>query len=163
ILGATDKAGTRKPVLGSGDHVYQVMHDWGELPAGIKYGNTHGVCEDSNGHIYVHHTVNATSESSDSMVVFDHKGKYVKSWGKGSGRGELDCPHGIVLDTRADRPLLMIADRTNHRVQTFDLEGRHLDFIEGTNLPCTFAFDKNGDTVVPDLGARVTLMDKSNR
>src|SRR5436305_12499862 len=82
ILGAIDKAGTRKPVLGSGDHVYEVTHDWGDLPVEIKYGNTHGVCEDSNGHIYIHHTVNAASESSDSMVVFDHKGKFVKSWGK---------------------------------------------------------------------------------
>jgi hypothetical protein len=266
ILGASDKAGTRKPVLGSGDHVYEVTHDWGELPAGIRYGNTHGVCEDSNGNIYVHHTVNATSESSDSMVVFDSKGKFVKSWGKdfkggahgllirregaqeflylcdtkrglvvkttlngeevltigypvdspgyepnpdgskkkysptnlavtpdgkiyvadgygssyvnvytpegkyiktfggkGASEGQLDCPHGIVLDTRGGHPILMVADRTNHRIQTFELEGRHLAFIPGTNLPCTFAFDRNGDTVVPDLGARVTLMDKDNR
>jgi hypothetical protein len=265
ILGSTDKAGTRKPVLGSGDHVYEVTHDWGDLPTDIKYGNTHGVCEDSNGHIYVHHTVNATSESSDSMVVFDHQGKFVKSWGKdfkggahgllirregaqeflylcdtkrgvvvkttlngeevltigypaespayapnpdgsrkkysptnlavtpdgniyvadgygssyvnvytregkylktfggkGAEAGQLDCPHGIVLDTRAHAPVLMIADRTNHRIQRFDLEGRHLDFIQGTNLPCTFAFNGTGDTVVPDLGARVTLMDKAN-
>jgi hypothetical protein len=57
----------------------------------------------------------------------------------------------------------MVADRTNHRIQTFDLEGRHLAFIGGTNLPCTFAFHTNGETVVPDLGARVTLMDKDNR
>jgi hypothetical protein len=265
ILAATNKAGTRKPVLGSGEHVYEVTHNWGELPADIKYGNTHGVCEDSNGHIYVHHTVNAASESSDSMVVFDHNGKFVKSWGKefkggahgllirregsqeflylcdikrgvvakttldgeevltigypeespayqpnsdgsrkkysptnlavapngniyvgdgygssyvnvytpegkyiktfggkGSAPGQLDCPHGIVLDTRSGQPILMVADRTNHRIQTFNLDGEHLGFISGTNLPCTFAFNKNGETVIPDLGARVTLMNKNN-
>src|SRR4051812_19627020 len=266
ILGATDKAGTRKPVLGSGDHVYEVTHNWGDLPAEIKYGNTHGVCEDANGNIYVHHTVNAASESSDSMVIFDHKGKFIKSWGrdfkggahgllirseggqeflylcdtkrglvvkttlngeevltigypvespgyepnpdgskkkysptnlavapngniyvgdgygssyvnvytsegkyiktfggKGASPGQLDCPHGIVLDTRAGQPILMVADRANHRIQTFDLDGQHLGFIEGTNLPCTFAFNKHGETVIPDLGARVTLMDRNNR
>src|SRR5271154_3660288 len=81
ILGATDKAGTRKPILGEGDHAYEMTHDWGELPADIKYGNTHGVCEDSQGRIYVHHTVNAASESSDSMVIFDAGGKFIKSWG----------------------------------------------------------------------------------
>jgi hypothetical protein len=48
----------------------------------IKYGDRHGVCEDSEGRIYVHHTVNAASESSDSMVVFDAQGKFIKSWGK---------------------------------------------------------------------------------
>ena len=39
-------------------------------------------CEDSQGHIYVHHTVNASSESHDTMVIFDAKGKFIKSWGK---------------------------------------------------------------------------------
>ncbi|MBV9267979.1 MAG: hypothetical protein JO061_17555 [Acidobacteriaceae bacterium] len=265
ILGASNKSGTRKPVLGSGGHAYEVTHDWGELPAQIRYGNTHGVCEDSNGRIYVHHTVNAASESSDSMVIFDHKGRFIKSWGpdfkggahgllirregsqeflylcdtkrglvvkttldgehvltigypdespayqpnpdgskkkysptnlaiapngniyvgdgygssyvniytpggkyiktfggKGSAPGQLDCPHGIVLDTRAGAPVLLIADRANHRIQTIDLDGNHLAFIAGTNLPCTFAFNTNGDTVVPDLGARVTLLDRNN-
>src|SRR6266581_4210429 len=82
ILGATDKSGTKAPVVGTGKHTYEAIHDWGELPAGIKYGNTHGVVEDSQGHIYVHHTVHATSELADSMVVFDEKGKFVRSWGR---------------------------------------------------------------------------------
>ena len=47
ILGASNKSGSNKPVLGEGEHKYECTHDWGELPADIKYGNTHGVCEDS--------------------------------------------------------------------------------------------------------------------
>jgi hypothetical protein len=82
LLGTTDKAGTKRPVLGTGAHKYEAIHDWGELPARIKWGNTHGVVEDSQHNIYVHHTVHATSESADSMVVFDSKGKFVRSWGK---------------------------------------------------------------------------------
>src|SRR5215475_941970 len=82
ILGAENKSGSKKPVLGQGEYQYEGHHDWGDLPANIKYGNTHGVVEDSQGRIYVHHTVNAASESHDSMVVFDEKGKFVKSWGK---------------------------------------------------------------------------------
>jgi len=81
ILGASDKAGTKRPVIGSGEFTYEVYHDWGELPAGIKYGNTHGVCEDSRGQIYIHHTVHATSDRHDTMVVFDQHGKFVRSWG----------------------------------------------------------------------------------
>src|SRR5580658_7807487 len=91
ILHADDKAGSKPPVLGGGDHTYEAIHDWGELPAGIKYGNTHGVVEDSQGHIYIHHTVNAASESSDSMVVFDPQGKFVKSWGKSSRAAPTRC------------------------------------------------------------------------
>src|SRR3954468_12872644 len=82
LLGVQDKAGTRAPILGSGANTYEAIHDWGELPPQIRWGNTHGVVEDSQHNIYVHHTVHATSESADSMVVFDSKGKFIRSWGK---------------------------------------------------------------------------------
>jgi hypothetical protein len=266
ILGADDKSGNKPPILGAGDHTYEAHHDWGELPASIAYGNTHGVVEDSQGHIYVHHTVNAASESHDSMVVFDANGKFVKSWGKefkggahglhirkegsteylylcdtargvvvkatldgetvwsvgypeqseaykpgadgkrpkwsptnlaiasngdiyvgdgygssyilvynskgeyqktfgGKGKeaGKLDCPHGIIVDTRGATPILTVADRGNSRIQRFTMAGEHLDFVPGTTMPCHFNYFKNGDTVIPDLGAKVTLMDKNNQ
>jgi len=58
---------------------------------------------------------------------------------------------------------LIIADRANHRLQRFTLEGKHIDFVSGVNLPCHFSIYKNGDVVMPDLGARVTLLDKNNQ
>jgi hypothetical protein len=82
LLNMQDKAGTKAPVLGDGAHRYEATHDWGVLPPQIKWGNTHGVVEDSQGNIHVHHTVHATSDSADSMVVFDRNGKFVRSWGK---------------------------------------------------------------------------------
>jgi len=81
LLGMQDKAGTKAPVLGTGAHVYEAIHDWGTLPPSLRWGNTHGVVEDAQGHIYVHHTVHATSDSADTVVVFDDKGKFVRSWG----------------------------------------------------------------------------------
>ena len=81
LLGTQDKAGSRKPILGEGAYRYEATHDWGVLPPRIKWGNTHGVVEDSQGHIHVHHTVHATSDSADSVVVFDRTGKFVRSWG----------------------------------------------------------------------------------
>src|SRR5215510_11671833 len=47
LLGMQDKAGTKAPVLGSGAFTYEAIHDWGELPSAIKWGNTHGVVEDA--------------------------------------------------------------------------------------------------------------------
>lgn len=29
------------PVIGSGERSYEVIHDWGETPTRIAYGNTH--------------------------------------------------------------------------------------------------------------------------
>jgi hypothetical protein len=37
ILGATNKSGSANPVIGEGDHQFECIHDWGELPADIKY------------------------------------------------------------------------------------------------------------------------------
>ena len=71
ILGAQNRSGSKLPVIGAGERQYEVIHDWGQLPSHIKWGNTHAVLEDSNGFIYIHHTVHATSQSPDSVVVFD--------------------------------------------------------------------------------------------
>jgi hypothetical protein len=269
ILGATNKSGSARPVIGEGAHRYEVHHDWGQLPASIRYGNTHGVVEDSKGRIFVHHTVHDTSESHDTMVVFDEKGKFIKSWGKefkggahglhiqkegreeflylcdtrravvvkttldgaevftlgypresdkypmkdgkpavkysptnlavapggdiyvadgygsyyvnqynskgefirtfGGGKtkaaGDLNNPHGIWMDTRGAEPQLVVADRANNRLQYFNLEGHHVKFVEGdVMLPCHFdIFRKNGDMLIPDLAARVTLLDRNNK
>src|SRR6185437_15472877 len=40
-----------------------------------------------------HHIVNAASESLDTMVVFDHKGKFVRSWGRQFKGGA----HGLTI------------------------------------------------------------------
>jgi hypothetical protein len=113
LLGAQNKSGTRAPVLGSGAFTYEAIHDWGTLPATLKWGNTHGVVEDSQGNIYVHHTVHQTSESADSMVVFDAKGKFIRSWGK-EFRG---VAHGLHIRKEGrDEFLYLTVNATNPRL-----------------------------------------------
>jgi hypothetical protein len=58
---------------------------------------------------------------------------------------------------------LLVADRGNKRLQRFTLDGKHIEFVAGTTLPCHFSTHKNGDVVIPDLGAKVTLLDKNNQ
>ncbi len=112
-----------------------------------------------NGDIYV-----GDGYGSSYVNVYSHDGKYLRTFGGlGSEPGRLNCPHGIILDDRGAQPILMIADRGNHRIQTFSLAGEHIGFIGGTNLPCYFHFNAAGDSVVPDLGARVTLLDRNNQ
>ena len=83
FIKADDKTGTKPLILGEGEHKYECIHDWGELPSNIKWGNTHSISEDAQGHIYVHHTVFRDSPSSDSVVVFDEKGKFVQGLTRG--------------------------------------------------------------------------------
>ncbi|MGH9371477.1 MAG: hypothetical protein ACRD15_08105 [Vicinamibacterales bacterium] len=82
LLNVQDKAGAKAPVVGEGAFKYEVIHDWGALPPTIRWGNTHGVVEDAQGNIHIHHTVHATSDSPDTVVVFDRNGRFVRSWGK---------------------------------------------------------------------------------
>ncbi|MBL8763653.1 MAG: twin-arginine translocation signal domain-containing protein [Phycisphaerae bacterium] len=263
ILLSSNKSGLEPIIVGSGEHTYEVQHDWGRLPPDIAYGNCHGVCEDSQGRIYIKHTVHASSRSKDAMVVFDDQGKFIGSWGAeyglaggahglhitkegsqeflwlcdqakgvvyktdlagklvmklgcpeqsglydnpgeyhptnlatsrngdfyvgdgygrnwihhynsrgeylrsfggtGSQRGQLSQPHGIWMDNRSGSEKLAVADRANHRIQYFSPEGRHLGFVTNEmKLPCHF-HQRGSDLLVPDLDARVTILDKDDK
>lgn len=258
---AQDKSGLAPVIVGEGAHRYEVQHDWAQLPKQLKFGNTHGVCEDSQGRIYIKHTVGAGAEKEDAIAVFDSDGKFVASWGAefkggahglhihreaageflylcdcvrglvvktdlkgevvwtlkapresgvyanpgdfkptnvaiapsgdiyvgdGYGRswihhysakaeyvrsfggpgkdaGQLNCPHGIMIDTRGKEPRVLVADRGNRRLQYFSLDGRHLGFVtDELRSPCHF-HEREGVLLIPDLEARVTLFDRDNR
>jgi hypothetical protein len=122
FLGATDKSGSKPPILGQDEHQYEAIHDWGELPRTIKYGNTHGVCEDSQGNIYIHHTVHATSESLNTMVVFDEKGKFVRSWGRQFKGGA----HGLTLRKEGSEDFLYLCDYEHGIVTKRSLKGEEV-------------------------------------
>ncbi len=242
-------------IIGSGDHTYQVIHGWGDLPDTIHYGFTHGVVCDSQHRILIH------NQSPDAVVIFDENGKFVKSWGpefakgahgmwlnregrqeflylsdyvrhivvkttldgeivytlgwpeqsgvyeseeqykptnvavapngdvyvgdgyglswihqynaageylrtfggKGSAPGQLNCPHGLWVDTRQNEPNLLVADRANQRLQSFTLDGEHLGFVtEELRRPCHFDA-LGGELLIPDLWGRVTIFDRDNR
>ncbi|MEO7192272.1 MAG: hypothetical protein ABI051_14565 [Vicinamibacterales bacterium] len=81
LLGLQDKAGNKLPVMGQAPYLFEAIHDWGTLPPSIRWGNTHGVVEDAQGFLHVHHTVHATSARPDTVVVFDPQGKFVRAWG----------------------------------------------------------------------------------
>lgn len=83
--------------------------------------------------------------------------------GPGSDPGRFATCHGIWIDTRRDVPEVLVADRENHRLQRFDLEGRFLGVIEGMlRRPCKI--QQQGEyLVVPDLAGRVTVLDGENR
>lgn len=58
------------------------------------------------------------------VLEFTADGRKVREWGtKGSGPGEFNLPHSIVIDSAG---VVYVADRGNGRVQRFDLQGRFL-------------------------------------
>src|ERR1700722_12146451 len=119
---ADNKSGSKYPVLGKDDQQYECIHDWGELPSNIKYGNTHSVCEDAQGHIYIHHTVYQDSQSPDSVVVFDEKGKFVRSFGAMFRGGA----HGMYLRKEGNTEYLYFCDEKHGVITKRTLKGEEV-------------------------------------
>ncbi len=94
---------------------------------------------------------------------YDADANWVRSWGgRGSNPGELNCPHGLYVDTRAGRePSLCVTDRANNRLQYFTLDGQHLSYVD--NLVYPSSLDIRGDVMlVGELDSRLTLLDQEN-
>jgi len=261
MVSATQNTPKSRPIVGSGEHTYEVYHDWLTPPGNLMWGDTHGLAVDHQGRIYVAHTVHPSSVSSDAVVVYDQHGKFIESWGSefrngahgldirkegseeflyhcdinrrmvvktdlkgkvlwskgwpkesgvyanesrwrptnvafdpngdvfvadgygssyihryskdgdykgivirpGSELGTVQEPHGLWVDTRGHEPKLVVADRANHRLQEFSLNGEYRGFAtDGIRRPCHIHY--NHDLVlVPDLQSVVTILDKNNK
>lgn len=100
----------------------------------------------------------------DSRIFhFDRNGNYRRSYsGKGSDPGQLNCSHGLTLDTRYDEPLLLVCDRENRRLCHFDLDGIYVDTVtQHLRRPCQIAL--YGEyAIVSELEGRATVLDHDN-
>lgn len=121
ILNATDKSGSKLAVIGSGEHTYECQHGWGKLPDTVKWGDTHGVCVDSAGLVYIKHR-NKVPTVMDAIVVFDSTGKCVRSFGKEYHGGG----HGIDLRRESGEEFLYLCDVTNRFFTKTTLKGEQL-------------------------------------
>ena len=248
-------------ILGQGAHRYEWVPDWLTPPETLKWGDTQGIAQDSQGRIYIAHTVHPDSPSGDAIVVFDKHGKFLTSWGKqfrggghgldlrkeghqeflyhcdtahkvvtkttlegavvwektapveagvykdgspfvptnvafapdggyyvadgygsswihqystkdeyvrtfgglGTEPGKVHTPHGLWVDTRLAEPALVVADRSNHRLQYFTLDGKYRETItEGMRQPCHFKI-RGHEMLVPDLDSVITILDQDNK
>jgi DNA-binding beta-propeller fold protein YncE len=88
------------------------------------------------------------------VLKFSPGGALITSWGqKGSGRGEFNLPHAVVVDPSGR---VLVADRENNRIQIFDADGKWLDTWEGF-APFGLAFEGQGALYVADGYANAVL------
>jgi sugar lactone lactonase YvrE len=80
-------------------------------------------------------------ETNARIVKFTRDGKFIKAWGrKGSGPGEFDTPHALVMDSQGR---LFVGDRGNSRIQIFDQEGTFLAEWRQFGRPSGLFIDRN--------------------
>ncbi len=79
---------------------------------------------------------------------------------KGKGDGEFQTCHGLALDTRSGRPLLLVCDRENRRLVQLDLDGKFVRTLT-TDLrrPCSVSI-RGEFAAVAELEGRVIVTDK---
>jgi hypothetical protein len=140
---ASDKAGTKPAIVGSGEHAYECHHNWGQAPESIRWYETHGVAVDPDGLVYVTHRAGADrpkteSEAQDTVVVFDPDGKFVRSFGKQWHGGG----HGIDVRVENGQPFLYLAQMfpVNLVVKT-DLKGEVVWSKDRTVLAGSHVYD----------------------
>jgi DNA-binding beta-propeller fold protein YncE len=103
----------------------------------------------------------ADGYGSNYVLKFDQDRKFVKAFGgPGEAEGKFKTCHGIGLDTRRGKPLLLVCNRNNNRVEYWDLDGNFVKVIQ-KDLRMPAAVHIRGDyAVIPELQGRVTVLDK---
>jgi DNA-binding beta-propeller fold protein YncE len=164
---------------------FQPGVDWGQLPAGRKWGSTASVTTAPDGTIWVADRCgqsgaggslcNGANAGIDPIFQFDTSGKLLKSFGKGM----FTSPHKLIIDKDGN---LWMADNGQHQVMKLDPNGKILMTIgkkdsagPGTDqfdAPTEVAIAPNGDIFVADghtgggtaVGnARVVKFDKTGK
>ncbi len=116
--GASNKSGSKNPIIGQGEHRYECIHDWGRLPDHLRWETTHGVCIDEAGLIYVKHQGHGKTPM-DTIAVFDRDGKFVRSFGKEYYPGG----HGIDVRKEGKEQFLYLSDIAHGLVAKTTLKG----------------------------------------
>lgn len=104
---ASDKAGTKPTVIGSGEFTFECHHQWGQIPQHIRWHATHGVAIDAAGLIYITHRAPFKS-GIDTVAVFEPTGRFVRSFGAQWNFGG----HGIDIRNEGGEEFLYLAITT---------------------------------------------------
>src|SRR5207249_1196436 len=73
----------------------------------------------------------ADGYGSNYILKYDKMRRFVKIFGgPGAEEGKFKTCHGIALDMRQGKPLLLVCNRNNNRVEYWDLEGHLVNVIQ---------------------------------
>ncbi len=101
---------------------------------------------------------------SNYIHRYDREGNYRSSINGEEGQaGAFRCPHGIWMDGRKEEPELYIADRSNRRVQVYDMDGSYKRVFGSDFLSSPCGFVTQGEQMfIPELRARLAVLDRED-
>ena len=115
----------------------------------------------SDGTIFV-----ADGYGKNYIHKYDRDRKYVKSFGGPGGvpaeDGKFNRCHGLAVDMRSSKPMLIVCNRESGRVEQWDTDGNLVKVLQ-RNLRMPAAVNvANGYIAIAELQGRVTVLGKDN-
>ena len=100
----TAQKGGDQLIIGTGEHRYEVLHNWPQLPDKYSWQTTHNVAVDAEGLLYVIHEGRENMKDHPSIFVFDAEGKLVRAFGNQFQGGG----HGLEVRTEGKEQFLYV-------------------------------------------------------
>ena len=135
----------------------------------IHYPPEAGIYKDENGFKPCAVTVGpdgsifiADGYGANYVLKYDKNRKFVKAFGgPGEAEGQFKTCHRSEERTRLGKPLLLVCNRNNNRVEYWDLDGNFVRVIRNDlRMPAAVQF-RGEYAVFPELQGRVTVLDKA--
>ena len=112
-------------VVGTGEYRYEVVQGWAKLPEGWSFFEVAAVGVDRHDNVY------AFNRGEHPVMVFDHNGKFLRSWGEGI----FGHAHGLHV---APDDTLFLTDDLDHTVRKCTTQGKVLLTIGTPGKPAPF-------------------------
>lgn len=129
---------------GNGDHVYELLDEWAELPDVDSFVDVGRVCIDEDDDVLV------LNRSERPVLKFDAAGRFLDSWGEGCFSGR---PHGMGIGPEGE---VYCTDDGNHTVRTFTPDGDHRLTLGTENDP-----SETGHRHSDDVFERIASIDRA--
>jgi DNA-binding beta-propeller fold protein YncE len=121
-------------VIGDGERQYEVVPDWGKLPAGWIWGQVGAVGVDSRDRVHVF------TRTDHPYMIFNRSGDLEWAW----GQGIFEDAHGICI---APDDNVFLVDRSPQVVFKFTNDGRHLLTMGKRGQPSDTGYTKESPVV----------------
>ena len=120
-------------IVGSGEHKYEVLHNWPQLPPLYSWQTTHDVAFDSAGNLYVIHEGNKKFKEHPAIFVFDSEGQFIRAFGSEFQGGG----HGIeVHEENGEEFLYVTAYQHLKKFAKLSIEGNTTVWVKHAPMEC---------------------------
>ena len=119
--------------VGSGRYTYELIENWGKLPAGDTFGMVSAIATDSKDRVF------AFQRKDPPVLIFDRDGNLTDSWGNGS----FEFAHGIHI---AD-DVVYVTDRNTSVCLVYTLDGKPIQMLGRHGVHSDTGCENPGDLV----------------